>query len=319
LTTASDVARAADVLREGGLVAFPTETVYGLGADATNVHAITRLFAVKGRPAQHPLIVHLGDASWLPDWTAGVTEDARALADAFWPGPLTIVVARSQRVPDAVTGGRDTVGLRVPAAPIARELLDAFGSGIAAPSANRFGRVSPTTADDVRADLGGDVDMVLNGPPSLVGVESTIVELVGAQPMMLRPGAITAESIEAVLERPITRTPSGPARAPGMLAAHYAPRARVELVDGGDGARARAAALAGEGVRVGILAPEVAAIAGVVDLGPAGGPDTYAHRLYQRLREADRLGLEVLVVAPPPEEGIGIAVRDRLKRAAKPQ
>ena len=171
-----DIEHAADVLRAGGLVAFPTETVYGLGADASSPEAVHRLYTVKGRPAEHPVIVHLGDATMLDEWAREVSAAATLLADACWPGPLTVVVRRAAHVPDAVTGGLDTVGLRVPDQPLARELLRAFGGGVAAPSANRFGRVSPTTAADVRADLGADVDVVLDGGPCRVGVESTMVD-----------------------------------------------------------------------------------------------------------------------------------------------
>jgi L-threonylcarbamoyladenylate synthase len=304
------------VLRDGGLVAFPTETVYGLGADATNTNAIRHLFAVKGRPADHPLIVHLGDAELLDEWAVDLTGDARTLAKTFWPGPLTLVVRRDARVPDEVTGGRDTVGVRVPAAPIALALLRAFGSGVAAPSANRFGRVSPTTAADVRADLGDDVDVILDGGQCAVGVESTIIEVVDREPTVLRPGGVPVEEIEKALGRPVLRTATGPSRAPGMLASHYAPRTRVELVDDTLAAAHRSAGYEGE--RVGILAPEAVSNlpAGVVALDPAGGPDEFARVLYQRLRYADRLGLDVLLVVPPPAEGVGVAVRDRLRRAA---
>ncbi len=180
------------MLRDGGLVAFPTETVYGLGADASSPAALRRLYAVKGRPADHPVIVHLASIGQLADWAVDVPERARRLAEACWPGPLTLVLERSPRVPDEVTGGRPTVGLRVPDQPIALALLRAFGGGVAAPSANRFGRVSPTTADDVRADLGDDVDVVLDGGPCRVGVESTIVDCSRGDPIVLRLGGIRA-------------------------------------------------------------------------------------------------------------------------------
>ena len=197
MTDAPAIGRAVDALRRGALVAFPTETVYGLGADARSVDALARLYAVKGRPAAHPVIVHLGGAAQLDDWAGDVSSEARALAAAFWPGPLTLVVPRAAGVLDEVTGGADTVGLRVPDQPVALELLAAFGDGLAAPSANRFGRVSPTTAGDVRADLGDDVALVLDGGTCRVGVESTIVDCSRADVRILRPGAITRVELEA--------------------------------------------------------------------------------------------------------------------------
>ena len=197
----ADIARAAGVLRDGGLVAFPTETVYGLGADASSADAVHRLFAVKGRPADHPVIVHLGDAAQLDDWAIDVDDAARTLTSACWPGPLTVVVRRAPHVPDAVTGGLDTVGLRVPDQPIALALLRAFGGGVAAPSANRFGHVSPTTAADVFADLGDDVDVILDGGPCRVGVESTIVDCSRPEPAILRLGGTPRERVEELLGR----------------------------------------------------------------------------------------------------------------------
>jgi L-threonylcarbamoyladenylate synthase len=212
-----EIARAADVLRAGGLVAFPTETVYGLGADASSPDAVHELFAVKGRPADHPVIVHLGDAVQLDDWGVDVADTARTLTAACWPGPLTVVVRRATRVPDAVTGGLDTVGLRVPDQPLALALLHEFGGGIAAPSANRFGRVSPTTAADVFTDLGDDVDMILDGGPSRVGVESTIVDCSRAEPAILRLGGLPRERVEEVLGRAVPLLDTGEVRAPGTL------------------------------------------------------------------------------------------------------
>jgi L-threonylcarbamoyladenylate synthase len=321
------VARAVDVLRAGGLVAFPTETVYGLGADAEQPAAVARVFAAKGRPVGHPLIVHLGDADLLDAWAVAVPPEARLLADAFWPGPLTLLLWRGSRVSDAVTGGRPTLGLRVPDHPVALALLEAFGGGLAAPSANRFGRVSPTTAADVVAELGPSVDLVLDGGPCTVGVESTIVDLTGDQPVVLRPGGVSGERLAEVLGHEV-RQAAGEApgvtsaRAPGMLAAHYSPNARVELVDE-DAAPGRLAELLLEPRQdggVGLLAPHsVPGLPdGVVVLEPAGPAEEYARSLYARLRQADRLGLDVLVCVPPPARGIGVAVADRLRRAATP-
>jgi L-threonylcarbamoyladenylate synthase len=322
LRGAAGVERAAAVLRAGGLVAFPTETVYGLGADATDPEAVARIFEAKGRPADHPLIVHLGDPALVDAWADVVPPEARLLADAFWPGPLTMLLWRSPKAPDAVTGGRDTVGLRVPDHPLALQLLDVFGDGLAAPSANRFGRVSPTTADDVVHDLGGAVDIVLDGGACRVGVESTIIDLTGDEPVVLRPGGVGLERLTEVLGREPAQhdgpAPERGARAPGMLAAHYAPAARIVVVsESADVARV-ASALAEKTVgRVGVLAPGVTDGLSheVIELEPAGGPEEYARLLYARLRQADRLRIEVLVCVPPPARGVGVAVRDRLQRA----
>lgn len=353
--TPEDIERAVAILRDGGVVGFPTETVYGLAADASNPAAVDRVFAIKGRPAGHPLIVHLASAALLDEWTVGAPVDAVALAEAFWPGPLTMVLRRSPRVIDAVTGGRPTVAVRVPRHPVAQEVLRRFGGGLAAPSANRFGRVSPTTADHVRADLGDEVDLVLDGGPSVVGVESTIVDLTGPAPQVLRLGAIGAADVAMVLDRTVVGLPSvidapvgevgagfesadggepaggerergngsgfaGGAKAPGMLAAHYAPAAEVRVVETGEAAAsaARAVVDAVPGARVGLLAPTVVdGLPGaVVELEPAGPPDHYASVLYDRLRQADRLGVDLLLVVPPTADGIGVAVRDRLQRAA---
>jgi L-threonylcarbamoyladenylate synthase len=312
----SAVAAAAAILQRGGLVAFPTETVYGLGADATDPTAVERIFRVKGRPADHPLIVHLPDAAGLTAWTADLPHAARSVVEAFWPGPLTVVLRRSDRVPDAVTGGRDTVGLRVPDHPVALALLRAFGGGVAAPSANRFGRVSPTSAADVAADLGTDVDLILDGGSCVVGVESTILDLSTGVPEILRPGGISAAQLGQVLGTvPETWRGEGAARAPGMLAAHYAPTAEVRVVARealDDEARGATAA----GRVVGVLAPRALEGLDVIELEPAGDAEHYAHVLYARLRQADRLGVDLLLVVPPPDEGVGRAVNDRLRRAA---
>jgi L-threonylcarbamoyladenylate synthase len=311
------IARAVDVLRRGGLVAFPTETVYGLGADAANAAAVHHLFVVKGRPADHPVIVHLADAAQLDDWSASVPSVARALADAFWPGPLTVIVPRAARVPDAVTGGRETVGLRVPGQPLAHALLAKFGGGIAAPSANRFGRVSPTTAEDVRADLGDDVDLVLDGGPCRVGVESTIVDCTRAEPVIARLGGVTEGEIARVLGHAIDVSDRGAVAAPGTLEHHYAPNARVHLAGDGD-VGARATKLLATGARVALLAmhPPDGLPDDVIVLDPPRDAGDYAHVLYARLREADARNVDHLLVVPPPADGIGAAVADRLARAA---
>ncbi len=315
---AQRIDQAVSILRAGGLVAFPTETVYGLGADAGNPEAVARIFAAKGRPADHPLIVHLGSADLLDDWAIDIPPLARTLAAACWPGPLTIVLRRAARVPDAVTGGLPTVGLRVPAHPLALELLRAFGDGIAAPSANRFGTVSPTTAEHVRAGLGDRVDLVLDGGPSNVGVESTIVDLSGIAtpgPAILRPGGLPREVLEAIAGEPIPVREGGEVRAPGMLASHYAPDARLLLVPPAEQA-ARAASLRAEGRRVGVLAFEpgsAMADATIVDLGAT--EEEAARRLYAAIRELDET-CDVILAWPPEERGLGLAIADRLRRAA---
>ncbi len=313
----NDIAAGAAALARGALVAFPTETVYGLGANALDPVAVARVFAAKGRPTNHPLICHVASADDLSPLVAQVTPAARALADAFWPGPLTLVMPRSAAVLDAVTGGLHTVAVRVPNHPIALALLRAFGGPVAAPSANRFGWPSPTRAGDVRAELGDAVDLILDGGPCAIGVESTVLDLASDPPQILRPGSVSPEQITAVINMPVSATSSGPARAPGMLETHYSPGARLEVLAAGD-VVARAAALDAVGTRVAVLAPtQVAPLpASTLILGPAGDADAYAALLYAAFRRADADGREVILAVPPPAVGIGIAVRDRLARAS---
>jgi L-threonylcarbamoyladenylate synthase len=317
--TAADITRAADALRAGALVAFPTETVYGLGADASSPAAVDRLFSVKGRPIDHPVIVHIGDALQLVEWAGEVPRSARMLADACWPGPLTLVLRRAGTVSDRVTGGLGTVGLRMPDQPVALALLREFGGGVAAPSANRFGRVSPTTASDVRADLGDDVDVVLDGGPCRVGVESTIIDVSRPEPAILRLGGVAPELVEEILGRSVPIVTGGEVRAPGTLASHYAPRARVRIVAREQLAGCVDDALAAH-AHVGVLAAHVPAGLDrrVVVIGTPTDTDEYARLLYRHLRAADARGLDVLLVVPPPAVGIGAAVVDRLRRAATP-
>ncbi|MFN0090583.1 MAG: L-threonylcarbamoyladenylate synthase [Acidimicrobiales bacterium] len=315
------IEEAVRALRRGELIGLPTETVYGLAAAVTNRAAVRRIFAVKGRPAGHPLIVHLAAADdparWVQPPPGAPSAQFEALAAAFWPGPLTLVTLRRPSVPSEVTGGRPTVGVRSPDHPLAQRLLERLGEPVAAPSANRFGRVSPTTAADVRAELGDAVAVVLDGGPCVVGVESTIVELGAGGPMLLRPGGIPAEVIAEVLGRPLLAA-EGPARASGMLASHYAPDARVVVVEPGEVGR-RAAELAAAGRRVGVITRSSPAPAGVVLLGEAADAAEYARTLYRRLREADEHRLDVVVVAAPPRGGLGEAVLDRLSKAAAPR
>lgn len=305
---------ALEVLRRGGLVAIPTETVYGLAADASDPDAVRRIFQVKGRPADHPVIVHVAGADALARWADPVPPEAVALAEAFWPGPLTLVLPRRAGVSDVVTGGRGTVGVRAPAHPLTERLLQRFGGGVAAPSANRFGRVSPTRAEHVVADLGADVDLVLDGGPCDVGVESTIVE-VADDITVLRTGRIGADEVEAVLGRPVRRDAAGPSRAPGMLPSHYAPAARVVLA--ADAVEA-VAPLLDAGERVAVVSEHLPAglPPEVVVLDPVGDAEGYARHLYERLRAADAAGVDVVVAVPPASDGIGAAVLDRLRRAA---
>jgi L-threonylcarbamoyladenylate synthase len=298
------VERAVGVLRRGGVVAIPTETVYGLAADVANADAVARVYAIKGRPADHPLIVHAHDVDALQGYVAEITPPLRTLAARFWPGPLTAILARGPRTPRFVTGGQDTVAVRVPEHPLARAILAAFGGALAAPSANRFGRVSPTTAEHVRADLGDDVDLVVDGGPARVGVESTIVDLTGTVPAVLRAGAITPSQLGDALGTPVVTRVGGEVRAPGTLPAHYAPRARIVLVDA-DARQETARRIAASGERVAVLAlPDDAAAA--------------ARSLYAALRGLDADGYETIVATLPPDIEAYAAVRDRLSRAAAP-
>ena len=315
------IERAADVLRAGGLVAMPTETVYGLAADAENAAAVARVFQAKGRPPNHPLIVHVAGPEHLGDWVESVPETARLLAERFWPGPLTLVLRRSARVPLETTGGLETVAVRVPDHPVALALLSAFGGGVAAPSANRFGSVSPTTAEHVRTELGDAVDFVLDGGPCAVGVESTIVDVTGELPSVLRPGGVTREQLEAALGRPLAVDSSTRIRVPGQHPSHYAPRARVVLVEP-EKVVAEAEAAQELGHRVGVLLPpsfgDAPVNAQAVVALPASSA-AYARGLYGYLRELDELGCDLIVASLPAERELGLAIANRLRRAAGPR
>lgn len=307
--TPESLERAVAALRAGELVAFPTETVYGLGADARNEAAVGRVFAAKGRPAEHPLIVHLAGAAELPLWADPVPPEALALAARFWPGPLTLILPRAAGVPDAVTGGQPTVGLRVPGHPLAEELLRRFGGGLAAPSANRFGRISPTRAEHVADELGERVRFVLDGGPCRVGLESSIVDLSGDAPRLLRPGGVARAALEAALGRPLGGADAGAPRAPGTLASHYAPRTPTFLV---------ATAAAGD-VGTAVISRRAA------PAGHAGAwrrlpddPEGYGRALYGALRDLDAAGAQRILVERVPEAPAWEAVADRLRRAARP-
>ena len=306
------MADAAASLLAGGLVAFPTETVYGLGADAGNADAVARIYMAKGRPADHPLIVHVASIDGLGDWADDVPGYAIALARDFWPGPMTLVVKRSGLAGDFVTGGQDTVGVRVPDHPVALGLLLSFsqvgGKGVAAPSANRFGNVSPTTAQAVADELGdylADGDQILDGGPCDVGVESTIVDCTGAVPKILRPGAITVQMIsESTGLEVVGVVEESATRVSGSLEAHYAPAAKVVLDQ---------EPLAGQGF---IAMADVVSIDGVVRLATPSTHEEFARVLYAALRAADEKGLGMVVAQQPIGDGIAIAIRDRLRRAA---
>jgi len=310
----ASIARAAAVLRDGGLVAFPTETVYGLGACAFDARAVARVFEVKARPSFDPLIVHLHDAAELSRVVdAGADPRVARLAARFWPGPLTLVLPRRPDVPDIVTSGLDTVGVRVPAHPAARALLRAAGP-LAAPSANPFGYVSPTTAAHVAERLGDHVDLVLDGGPCAVGVESTIVSLDGEPALLLRPGGVPREELEAELGRPVALAERGSRPvAPGQLDRHYATRTPLRVLDG------PAADAPPGGPRLGLLAfgpTRARGYAAVEVLAPDSRLATAAARLFAALRRLDALPLDAIHAEPCPPEGLGLAIRDRLRRAA---
>lgn len=307
--TPDALARAARLLRAGALVAFPTETVYGLGADARNERAVRAIFAVKRRPADHPVIVHVKDADAAAAWAGAMPRGARLLAEAFWPGPLTIIVPRAPGVPDAVTGGQDSVGLRVPSHPVAQALLQAFaaegGTGIAAPSANRFGRISPTTAQHVRDDLGEEVAMIVDGGACDVGIESTIVAFSADEPVLLRPGGIAEAELARVLGAWPRHGTSDAPRASGTLASHYAPRTPSRL--------ANAQALL-ETADAAVLARTVAPRHARWIAAP-GDASAYAHDLYANLRALDAMGACEILIEDVPATEDWYAVRDRLVRA----
>ncbi|RAS59726.1 translation factor SUA5 [Lentzea atacamensis] len=302
-------------------MAFPTETVYGLGANAEDPGAVARVFEVKGRPPSHPLIVHIGGAEQLGNSVEDVPETARLLAERFWPGPLTLVLRRGRRVPLEATGGLETVAVRVPDHPVALALLSAFGGGVAAPSANRFGSVSPTTASHVRVELGDAVDFVLDGGPCEVGVESTIVDATGDVPSVLRPGGVTREDLEAVLGFPLAVPSTSRVRVPGQHPSHYAPRARVVLVELEK--LVVEAELAQElGHRVGVFLPPAIGGASVKVHAAVEIPDSmaaYARGLYGFLRELDQRGCDLIFASLPMEAGLGLAIANRLRRASGPR
>lgn len=312
----ASIARAAAALRAGDLVAFPTETVYGLGADAASPAAVRRIFEAKGRPADHPLIVHVADLAAARTWVSGMPRAAQQLARKFWPGPLTLILPRASHVGDNVTGGQDSVGLRVPSHRVAQALLAAFGGGIAAPSANRFGHVSPTRASHVADDLGERVALILDGGECDVGIESTIVAFRDGTPVLLRPGAISAQALTQILGRVPQGADEDTPRASGTLDSHYAPRTPANLVSA-DGLRAELVQLLERDEQVAVLARDATAppeFEGLWLRAPAD-PAAYAHDLYANLRRLDAAGADVIVVEDVPGTMEWMAVRDRLTRA----
>lgn len=317
------IEHAANLLRKGRLVAFPTETVYGLGADASNPDAVRRIFQAKGRPADHPLIVHIPGIDSLNDWALTVPDSAQQLAERFWPGPLALILNKKPEVPLEVTGGQNTVGLRMPDHPVALRLLQAFGGGVAAPSANRFCRISPTQAAHVAEELGDAVDLILDGGACQVGVESTIVDLSGNRPRLLRPGHITRSEIEAVLQTELTiispQSNTSELRAPGMMAVHYAP-VTMALLCPGDHLPAIVQELILQDRKISILALNAADGVLVEDklirvIRMPGQADDYAQALYASLRELDSLQLDMILVEQPPDTEAWRAVNDRLGKA----
>ncbi|MBX0326413.1 threonylcarbamoyl-AMP synthase [Oscillochloris sp. ZM17-4] len=327
---AAGIREAAATLAAGGLVAFPTETVYGLGGDALSTAAVARIFAAKGRPAEDPLIVHLADLADLPRVTGALSPQAALLAGRLWPGPLTLVLPRGPAVPHSVTAGRETVAVRLPAHPVARALIAAAGTPVAAPSANRFGHTSPTSAAHVLADLGGRIDLVLDGGPATIGVESTVLDLSGPVPTLLRPGGVSLETLRELLGEVALggrAAEAGGQIAPGLLDRHYAPESALHLCVGAPAAcrgwiRAQAARQIAAGRRVGLLVPDedAALLAGLAadiePLGPAGDPAAIAGRLYAALRALDARRPDVILARDIGDVGIARAILDRLTRAA---
>jgi L-threonylcarbamoyladenylate synthase len=320
-----EIERAAQLLHAGALVAFPTETVYGLGADARNGDAVRRIFAVKGRPAEHPVIVHLADAELLPRWAREVGPSAEALAEAFWPGPLTMILPRAATVLDVITGGQDSVGLRVPAHPIAHallaRLLELGSDGIAAPSANRFGHISATNARHVADEFGDAISLVLDGGASRHGIESTIIDLSTGEPVLLRPGAVTIESLRRILGSTPRLGSARSPRASGLLASHYAPDTAARLMAPEALVEAMSDLHGGAGTAIAVLARSIAR--------PADFPGTwivapeksvaYARDLYANLRTLDALGADEIWIEAPPDQPDWTAVNDRLGKATHRQ
>jgi L-threonylcarbamoyladenylate synthase len=315
--TQVEIEAAVQALRDGELVAFPTETVYGLGANAQNPAAVAKIFEAKGRPRTHPVIVHLDTPRFLHRWVAEVPEVATKLAEKFWPGPLTMVMKRGPNVHDIVTGGQDTVAIRVPSHPMAQQLLTAFGGGLAAPSANKYGRLSPTRPEHVRDELGDAVKMVLDGGESQIGLESTIVSVEGPQVRLLRPGAVTAAQLRAVVGELLMGADLESPRVPGSTPSHYAPTTPMIIVPAGE-IDAQAAALSEGGKRIAVLAQRLPLKSHkyVTWINAGRRPDQFGHDLYANLRTLDKAGCQKILVQDVPQDERWDAIRDRLTRAA---
>jgi L-threonylcarbamoyladenylate synthase len=317
MVSEADIVRAVSTLRAGGLVAFPTETVYGLGADAANEGAVRKIFTAKGRPQDHPLIVHIADSEQIGAWARDIPPAARVLAQRFWPGPLTMVLQRADGVSDVVTGGQRTIAIRAPSHPVAGALLARFGGGIAAPSANRYGRVSATTAEHVRREFGNDVDCILDGGATDIGIESTIVDLSGDGASVLRPGAITEGMLEQALGARLALPGQASPRAPGTHARHYAPRTPLMVMEG-DLLIELASSLIRQGKRVAVLArsAQQPLLQSLTWIGAPPDASGYGHHLYANLRRLDEAGCDAILVEAPPADVEWAAIRDRLARAS---
>jgi L-threonylcarbamoyladenylate synthase len=313
--TQSEIEQAVEALRAGDLVVFPTETVYGLGANASNPAAVRRIFEVKGRPPDHPVIVHLDDPRYLHRWVSEVPPVAEQLANHFWPGPLTLILPKADNVNEIVTGGQDSIGIRIPSHPMAQQLLNAFGGGIAAPSANRYGRLSPTKPEHVRDELGDSVSIILDGGDSPIGLESTIVSCLGNQARLLRPGFITRSQLEQVVG--VLAVGGVVPRAPGDRALHYAPATPLEIVPSDD-LEVRAGEILARDEKVAVLAmrPPLHTQRHMTWINAGKKPDTYAHNLYNHLRTLDSIGCVRIFVQSLPQDERWAAILDRLQRAS---
>ena len=316
----NEIEHAVALLTRGELVAFPTETVYGLGADANNPAAVAKIFSAKKRPANHPLIVHLANVEQLSQWAETVPENARLLAKHFWPGPLTLILPKAKQVSMNLTGGQTSIGLRVPKHPVAQALLQAFGRGIAAPSANRFGKISPTTAKHVQEELGEAVSLVLDGGACNVGIESTILDVTTETVKVLRPGIISAEQISAVLAQPLGNNTNSTLRVSGHLASHYAPSTKTQLV-----ATENLTDIIKENLviekKIYVIARQKQLVEheNLIWLTMSDNPQIYAHDLYAKLRQADNASVDLIVIEAVPDNKEWLAINDRLQKAAFPK
>lgn len=314
------IQEAAQALARGQLVAFPTETVYGLGADASNPDALDLLFKAKGRPSKHPVIVHVAEHEQVGDWCRELPEAAIILGKLFWPGPMTLVLKKAEHVHDLITGGQDTIAIRIPSHPMALELLGEFGKGIAAPSANKYGRLSPTSAEDVRAEFENEIALVLDGGACPVGIESTIIDVSGETPRILRPGMIQTESVfvalhEIGLQNPLSSSKEDAPRVPGSTASHYAPRTPLKLLSSEQLVQ-EVEKLEREGQEIAVLSFQNAPVLQKRWINASRFPGHYAHTLYKNLRKLDSYGSDLIIVEQPPQEADWEAINDRLRRAA---